>query len=463
MLRLESYARAAHQLSFVFSLDGARYHGAHWYDSVDLLALEQRFGAEHLERLYAHVAAFEVNKLASLRPDALDLGPLARWWTPALADVWSRVFTHVWAQWRYENALPHLAPPPFVHAPTASALPATRYARSGRPLLACGGGKDSLVACRLLDRAGVSYDTLGYSHSVYGASAPQHQLIEQLRDRTGASHHHRIWMHDDFLDAPVLRLSNPRGVRTLTAAETPASLFAALPVLLAHGLSALVVGHEHSADVGNLVWAEEGTEVNHQWGKSTEAERLLAGYVHAHLLEDAGFYSVLKPIHDVVIFELLRQDLDLLPFAHSCNVAKPWCRRCAKCAYVWLGYVGHLPRELIDSLFHEDLTLAPANELHFRQLLGLEAHTPFECVGRVDEARLALRLALRTAPLSPRALALDREVGALDVEDILVQHAQVDGSYARMAPEVAAGVLPQLRAAAQRVQARVRLALGAPG
>ena len=43
----------------------------------------------------------------------------------------------------------------------------------------------------------------------------------------------------------------------------------------------------------------------------------------------------------------------------------------------------------------QNLLELPENQLSFRQLLGLEAHTPFECVGGVPEARLAFELCCR--------------------------------------------------------------------
>src|SRR5688572_22970668 len=83
-----------------------RFRTTCWYGDVDLIDLESRFGADVIERLALHVAAFEINKVASLRPDRLDLGPLGRRVTPALAALWREVFTRVWAQWRFENDLP---------------------------------------------------------------------------------------------------------------------------------------------------------------------------------------------------------------------------------------------------------------------------------------------------------------------------------------------------------------------
>ena len=100
----------------------------------------------------------------------------------------------------------------------------------------------------------------------------------------------------------------PAGVQTVTAAETLSSIFAALPILLQHGYSHIVLGHEASANRGNLIWAATGEEVNHQWGKSQAAERLLRAYVQKELVSDLGLFSLLMPIFDVVIFELLRRD-----------------------------------------------------------------------------------------------------------------------------------------------------------
>src|SRR5690606_7625309 len=126
--------------------------------------------------------------------------------------------------------------------------------------------------------------------------------------------------------------------------------------------------------------AHGGEEINHQWGKSLAAERLLAAYVRDHLCADVDVFSLLMPIHDVVIFALLRADQGDLAATHSCNLRKPWCLRCPKCAYVWLGCRAHLDRAAVDAVFAEDLLEVADNHRHFTMLLGLGEHTPFECV-----------------------------------------------------------------------------------
>jgi hypothetical protein len=252
----------------------------------------------------------------------------------------------------------------------------------------------------------------------------------------------------------VVQLRPSLGVRSVLAAETPASVFAALPLALARGYRGLVVAHEHGANSGNLVWAATGEEVNHQWGKSWEAERMLDAYVQAELLADVRYFSVLAPVHDEVIFELLSGNAELAPLTHSCNVRKPWCGACAKCAYVWLQMAAHLPPDIVEATFGTDLGERPENERWFRELCGLEEHTPFECVGSVAEARLALGLLAGRRPLGPRLARLAAELGPLDLRALAKPLVVVDERHG-MPESVAARVMPQLTTAASA--ARLRL------
>ncbi len=403
-------------LTVTYGVDGDRFSTSLWWEGLDLDALADRMGGDLVRKLVFHVAAFEANKAASLRPDVFDLGPFADLGTTAFRELWSAILHHVWAQWRYENQLPTYGGPEIL-GDAAPPTPPVRVPRAAEPriLLFCGGGKDSLVSARVLEDAGLPYASYAYSHSTYGRPEPQHALIDGLLDHLAPSARERHWVIDDFLDAPTLALRPELGVRTLTAAETPSSVFGALPLALARGYTHLLVGHERSADVGNLTWAETGEEVNHQWGKSLDAEVRLQRYVQEELLPGVTYASVLKPVHDVLIFSAMRGWPDAVPATHSCNVAKPWCLRCAKCAYVWLGYRTYLPHEVVVATFgDENLLDVEEDQLWFDQMLGLADHTPFECIGQVEEARLAFEL-LRRRGVSGRAM--DRFVAAVPPVD----------------------------------------------
>jgi len=198
------------------------------------------------------------------------------------------------------------------------------------------------------------------------------------------------------------------------------------------------------------VWHRTGEEINHQWGKSLEAERLLRDYVEEHLVAGLTYSSVLKPAHDVLIFRALADSLDAVPATHSCNVAKPWCLQCAKCAYVWLGYQAFLPDETNHATFGDrNLLDEPANQLWFEQMLGLGDHTPFECIGQVDEARLAFELLRRRGRIGAAMRMFEERVGAVDAEGLYRDLISVAPDHHAMPPHLADVVVPVLGRLAQ--------------
>jgi len=314
------------------------FNTSFWFEDVNLYQLEDFYGQVVMENIYFHIAAFDVNKVASLRPDILDWGPFSHLVTPEFCHLWKYIFHKIWAQWRWENDDPDYQGPSF--SPTAKQPgPPVCEITPGEVnfLQFCGGGKDSLVAIKLLERAELLFDSFTYSSSCYGLAKPQHDLLGMLLKQGTPRAVRRQWIFDDFLDSPVLQLYKDTPTQNLTAAETPSSVFAALPYALQHGYTHLSLGHERSADTGQVFWEKTGEDVNHQWGKSLEAETMLNSYVRKHLVSNLSYFSILKAIYDVLIFNLVRADVELLKYAHSCNIEKPWCKKCPKCAYVWLS------------------------------------------------------------------------------------------------------------------------------
>jgi hypothetical protein len=446
--------RGANCIATSCAIDDLEFHFTVWYEDIDLRDLARIHGDELVDRLAFHTALFQINAVCSLKPDVIELGAYARFLTPELASLWKTVFHNVWAQWRWEHDLPDYVPE-FANAPSAAPPPA-RVPDGPTELLAfCGGGKDSLVALRLLERAQLPFATLGYAHSIYGGAAQQHELLDRVGSASARVRAERQWVYDDFLDSPVVQLRGKElGVRSLLAAETPASLFATLPLALARGYRGLVLAHEASANAPNLEW--NGERVNHQWGKSWEAEQLLGGYVRDHLLANVSYFSVLAPVHDEVIFELLARDAELAPRTHSCNVRKPWCGECAKCAYVWLQFAAHLPSEVVAKTFGDNFGERAANEHHFRELLGLTEHTPFECVGSANEARLAVALARTRGAIGPRLSALADACGPIDTRALARPLVQLGDPHG-IPPHVASAVMPILADAARSASVRLGL------
>ena len=406
-LLFEPVVRGRRHLVLRYGVDDLAFSTTYWYDDVDFLELEARHGDEWMRRVYFHILAFEANKAASLAPTAIDFGPYADLAADSFWDLWETLFRNVWGVWRYENDLPDYRLPRPVGAGTLDAWTGGRGGRrASRLLLLCGGGKDSLVSMKLLERAGIDYDTFVYSHSTYGSGQLQHDLIDGLVAHCTTRQVHRAWVVDDGLEAPMARAYPDFGIRRIVSAETVSSYWLALPVALQHGLTEVALGITRSTDEHNLVWDETGEEINYLWGMSGEAERLLHDYVRRELVSNLTMFHLLRPIYDVNVFSLLSRDLDAVPATHSCAQQKPWCCRCAKCLYVWMSYVAWLPPETVAACFDVNLFSIPENRTLLRRMLGLESYKPTDCVGTVSEARLAF------------AMCRARGVGGVIADDI---------------------------------------------
>ncbi|NOZ52427.1 MAG: hypothetical protein GXP08_04685 [Gammaproteobacteria bacterium] len=456
---LEKLTRSRHQLSMTYGIDNLRFETAYWYKDVDLFALEALYGVEFMQKIYFHIIALEASKLVSLNPQQFELGEFSRFHTPAFEKLWRTIIHKVWGQWRYQHNSPDYHGPAFnSQAKFVQTQPVTILSGETQVLTFCGGGKDSLVGMKLLERADVPYATFSYSNSIYGQSEHQHTLIDGLVQKSASTCQHQLRVYDSFVDAPVLQLYPE--IEEIIAAETPTSLFAALPILLQHGYRYMVLAHERSANTGNLIWSETGEDINHQWGKSYEAERLLNQYIQSEFISNCAYFSILQPIYDTTIFNLLRKDQDLITETHSCNIKKPWCCQCPKCAYVWLNYMAYLDTEKVQQMFPDNLFDTQANQLWFYQMLGLGEHTPFECIGEIGETRLAFELCRRKG-ITGKAMSMYQQYFPhLDIAPIFERYLTVDMSQAGIPSAIADRIQPQLEEALEDSRQYIRGFLG---
>ena len=458
-LIFEEVERARHQLVLNYRVDEIMFSTVYWYDTVNFYELEERFGPDFMRRIYFHLLAFEANKAASLKPAVLDLGPYADLYSEPFMALWQTIFHKVWGVWRHHNDIVDYVGPtvPESQRPT-QARPAqpVRLDAPEKLLKLCGGGKDSLVSAKLLERAGIRYDAMIYSHDIYGPAQRQHDLIDGMLRHTAARARHRAWVYDTGLDSPAARVYPEYGVKNILAAETVSSYWTALPIALQHNYTRVALGVTKSTDEHNLVWDKTGEEINYLWGMSTEAERLLHDYIRAELVADARFFHLLRPIYDVVVFNLLAKDSAAVPSTHSCAQQKPWCCRCPKCIYVWMHLVAYLDEGVVDQMFDKNLFDMPENRLFIRKMMGLEGYKPSDCMGTVSETQVAYLLC-RARGKTGRAVAdIDPAGIAVDVDAFLAKYAGVDPIYGAIPADLYAQLKPQLLAGAEQARRYVR-------
>ncbi|MCP4360046.1 MAG: hypothetical protein GY796_18735 [Chloroflexi bacterium] len=458
-LIFEEVQRSRHQLVLNYRIDQLIFSTVYWYDTVNFYELETRFGEDFMRRVYFHLLAFEANKAASLKPAILDLGPYQDLYSPAFHDLWYTIFHNVWAVWRHDNDITDYAGPQVPQdqrrQQNDSATP-VQLKTEEKLLNLCGGGKDSLVSAKLLERAGLKYDVMVYSHNIYGQAQRQHDLIDGMLRHTAVSDRHRAWVYDTALDSPAAQLHPEYGVHSLLAAETVSSYWTALPIALQHDYTQVALGVTKSTDEHNLVWQKTGEEVNYLWGMSTAAEKLLGDYIQAELVSNLSYFHLLRPIYDIVVFNLLAKDETAVPSTHSCAQQKPWCCQCPKCIYVWMHLVAYLDETVVEQMFDKNLFDMPENRTHIRKMLGLEGYKPCDCVGTVSETQVAYLLC-RAKGKSGQAVndILPSEI-SVDVNAFLEKYALVDSPQGAIPTTLYENIKPQLLDGAKNAQAYVK-------
>jgi 7-cyano-7-deazaguanine synthase in queuosine biosynthesis len=248
-------------------------------------------------------------------------------------------------------------------------------------LVTVGGGKDSALTLALAARN--DPDALAVT---INPRAPM--------ERTAAWAGVGLVRVERQLDRQILEL-NARGAINghvpITAIVTSAAVLAATVM----GRGTVLVSNERSADAPTRI--VDGWAVNHQYSKSADFQRLL----DAALVESATatqVVSFLRPLSEIAIARGVARQPGLIATVTSCNAAYAldghgdgWCGRCDKCRFVQLVLAPFTGREALTAALGFDALADPDQVDEFAAMLD-ENTKPFECVGTVEEVRLALDL-----------------------------------------------------------------------
>lgn len=253
---------------------------------------------------------------------------------------------------------------------------------STSPLVPVGGGKDSaLVADLVPDGRLLAVNPVG----------AQRHLARQL-GRPLLEVHRRL--------DPQLREMVEAGATNGHVPVTAVTSAVAVLTAVALGSGEVIMGIERSADEPSLV-TSGGVEVNHQYSKSSEAERLLATVFEA---TGVRWFSLLRPLTELAIGAAVA-GRGLAPHIVSCNrVFTTWneneasrtqraCGSCAKCLFTALMLAPASSPEAIAAQYGGAL-LDRADHLDAVRELWFDAK-PFDCVGERHESAAAVVLLSR--------------------------------------------------------------------
>jgi 7-cyano-7-deazaguanine synthase in queuosine biosynthesis len=248
-------------------------------------------------------------------------------------------------------------------------------------LVTVGGGKDSALSLALAAR---------HDPDVLAVAVNPRPPMERTAAWAGVG----LVRIERRLDRGLLDL-NARGAINghvpITAIVTSAAVVAAATL----GRGTVVVSNERSADAATR--DVDGWSVNHQYSKTAAFQRLL----DAALLEAGATtraVSLLRPLSELAIARGVAREAGLVAQVTSCNAAfaldgpgDGWCGRCDKCRFVQLALAPFSDRARLVADLGFD-ALGDAEQVDDFAAMLDPATKPFECVGTVDEVRLALDL-----------------------------------------------------------------------
>lgn len=307
------------------------------------------------------------------------------------ADFFAAIYLNGLGEFSYNNQVDLGQKIHFDVTDSASHRP-FHHALPNKYLVAVGGGKDSLVSLKLLQQL-VPNQELSLFYCGNGA-APIVRTIQQSGLPALAV--------ERQIDPLLIQLNrNPNqqlynGHVPITAIN---SLIAAATGLL-QGYGRIVFSNERSANVGNVEYC--GRSINHQWSKTFGCETLLHNLLQQKLTPDLQYFSLLRPLAEWQIVQLFCHYCpEYYKVFSSCNRNFKitdqrqevfWCGECDKCRFIFLMLACFMPKTTLLEIFGRNL-LAEMQQLEgYSELVGLQGHKPFECVGEIEEAILAIFL-----------------------------------------------------------------------
>lgn len=329
------------------------------------------------------------------------------------ADFWNKLYTQGLGEFFYENDIDFrgLIRFPFDANATPHSIEAALPQRSLVPL---GGGKDSIVACELLEKGGHDFELFNLSG---------HQVAREVAEVMG-----KPLMEVHRTLSETLFELNVQGAYNGHIPITAYVSFLSVLIALLYGYDSVVFANEASANYGNVELY--GVIVNHQYSKSFEFEEDLQGYLQQFLTPSVKVFSLLRPWYELKIAERYAELPEYHFVASSCNRnfkihgEKPstrWCGECPKCAFVFTMLAPFMDKARLEEVFGKNLFAEESLLPLFEELMGEKDFKPFECVGTPDEMRQAMQWVRDRGDYAGDPV-VERFSSKPDREDLMVFH-----------------------------------------
>jgi hypothetical protein len=304
------------------------------------------------------------------------------------SDFWNTVYTKGLGEFFYKNQInfKNLINFPYVDKPSIQPRRLDE-AKKNRFLVGIGGGKDSIVAFELLKEQ---------KKNVSGFILDSQETLSQVQIDVAKTMGIEYLLVKRQLDRQLFDLkSTYNGHIPVTAVYS----FTALLLSIIYNYSTIIIPNGKSANFGNVNYL--GTEINHQWSKSEEFEKLFQDYVNKYITPDINYFSNLRSFSEMEIAKMFSSYEKYFSVFSSCNKnfkikrdvnQKRWCGQCAKCAFVFIILAANLSKETVTGIFNKNLLNDQELIPMYKDLIGQGSMKPFDCVGTFEESQEAFRM-----------------------------------------------------------------------
>lgn len=297
--------------------------------------------------------------------------------TQGQVDFWNAVYKNGLGEFFFTNKLDVSSAPEFPTDSNAIAQP-QKLQLQNTSLLGFSGGKDSLVANKILADAGKQFTPFTVE-----TNRNQAKILNMMPKAA--------LVIERTLDPVLLEPNKYNG-------HVPVSAIIGWIGVLVAALtnnSYVIVGNEHSASESNTTY--QGMEINHQWSKSEEFEDMFRSYVQSYVSPDITYFSLLRSYSELKIVQIISKSPTLLENFVSCNknfqikstTDKKWCGECAKCASTFALLSAFIDKPSLLKMFGKNLYVDKNLIPLYQALLGVEGIKPFDCVGSLEEIQLS--------------------------------------------------------------------------
>lgn len=314
------------------------------------------------------------------------------------AQFWNAVYTQGLGEFFYRNQIDPTGRASFRETSGVDHHKATARPAPGPALLLWGGGKDSVVSHEILAAAGEAHDLLSIGRTDW-----------EWVNRSAAVAGRALHVVSRRIDPKLLEMNAAGALNGHVPVNAILAAAGTLVALLC-GRPAVIASNEASASFGNTAW--HGIDVNHQWSKSLEFERMFRDWLGRQLDGGTEYVSLLRPLSELRIVKAFATHPQYFDAVTSCNAnfkqsgpaAKRFCLACPKCVFVSLMARPWLDDAAYHTLFGGDALADPGNHTFVEELLGLRGTKPFECVGTPEETVAALHMALTRGRRLPHGI-----------------------------------------------------------